>query len=313
MNMHKNPKKQSAGVNNSMMPPPGSNTQPVKSNDLSEDPAVNEEPSPGVASGIVKSVMSLSIEAITVNEALQVRVKVSDSLVTEYAQRMKAGGVFPPVLVVKCGEEFLLVDGFHRLAALRHNGETVVEAEVRPGDKNTALTLALSSNAMHGQRMTNADKKRAVLLALREWPTLSNVVIAGRCGVVHSFVASVRNSLASGSEQDSQPRIGNDGRLRRVPSSRASPSGYQSPILPPPLAASQAGPDPKHHVEPKAPRIIQEHELDYLLDFGRNHAGERVCLALRELRQELPFRVVLGFSLREAVESMYSRDWVHRS
>ena len=47
-------------------------------------------------------------------------------------------------------------------------------------------------NAIHGQRRTNADKRRCVELAVKEFASLSSRAIAELCGVSKTFVENIR-------------------------------------------------------------------------------------------------------------------------
>ena len=78
-----------------------------------------------------------------------------------------------------------------------------------PGGKDDALWYAMGANAIHGQRRSPADKRRCVELALKEFPGLTNEVIADMCAVDPKTVASV-----SGSSGISRPEklIGKDGK-----------------------------------------------------------------------------------------------------
>jgi hypothetical protein len=55
-----------------------------------------------------------------------------------------------------------------------------------------ALQHALAANQTHGLRRTNADKRRAVELALDRWPDKSDREIATLAGTSHPFVGRVR-------------------------------------------------------------------------------------------------------------------------
>jgi len=50
-------------------------------------------------------------------------------------------------------------------------------------------------HAAHGIRRGNADKRRAVEIALREFPKLSSNMIAGMCGVSDTFVGKLRGDV----------------------------------------------------------------------------------------------------------------------
>ena len=58
-----------------------------------------------------------------------------------------------------------LVDGYHRIAAVVRNGGDEIEANVIPGTRVDALRAAVKANSEHGQRRSNADKRRALEVA----------------------------------------------------------------------------------------------------------------------------------------------------
>jgi uncharacterized ParB-like nuclease family protein len=107
---------------------------------------------------------------------------------------------------------YYIGDGWHRFHAAREIGREVIPALVHSGGKREALRFALGANAAHGLRRTNRDKRKAVEVALREFPNLSNRAIAELCRVGPSMVNGVRPQLPdSGSS-----RVGKDGKVRRV-------------------------------------------------------------------------------------------------
>lgn len=79
-----------------------------------------------------------------------------------------------------------------------------------------ALKYALSSNSVHGQRRTNADKRRCVEIAVKEFASLSSRAIAELCGVSDPFVGQIREALQPVSNAT---RTTSDG--RQYPATRA--------------------------------------------------------------------------------------------
>jgi hypothetical protein len=65
-------------------------------------------------------------------------------LVERYAQMLNS---LPPVIVFDTGEELLLVDGHHRVAAARRRRLETIEAEVRHGTRHDALRYAVTVGA----------------------------------------------------------------------------------------------------------------------------------------------------------------------
>ena len=137
-----------------------------------------------------------------VTEGLQIRCAIDKDVVAEYAEAMKDGAKFPPVIVYREKSRHYLADGFHRVEAAKENGETEIVAEVRDGGFNDALRLALGANAAHGLRRSNADKKRALEIAWSNRVTLfgkpnpSCRDLGETCGVSHEFA----RKFAKGSE-----------------------------------------------------------------------------------------------------------------
>lgn len=129
----------------------------------------------------------------------QSRVALSEDTVATYADAMKAGAVLPPIIVFHDGSTYWLADGFHRLMAHIRNGADWLAAEVRQGTRREAVLHSVGSNAEHGLPRTNADKRHAVLLLLKdeEWGAWADREIARRCAVGHNLVSEIRRSLSS--------------------------------------------------------------------------------------------------------------------
>ncbi len=139
--------------------------------------------------------MELEVSVIRRDGGTQPRALINPFQVDEYAADMAAGATFPPVVVFNDGSEYWLADGFHRVAAAEKAGFRSVCVDVRQGTRRDAVLYSVGANSAHGLRRTNEDKHRAVLTLLQdeEWRQWSNVEIARRCGVSHTFVNSLRS------------------------------------------------------------------------------------------------------------------------
>lgn len=173
-----------------------------------------------------QNVKALMVKDITADPGIQPRAKgLTDDVVEEYAAAMTDGREFPPVVVYRdpaTGTHWL-AQGFHRLAAAVKAGRKKIAAEVRPGTRRDALIDAAGSNALHGLRRTNPDKRRAVELLIRECSDWSNRRIADAAGVGDDLVADVRKTVRkdgnqlseSDSSQSSEDKTtGSDGKAR---------------------------------------------------------------------------------------------------
>lgn len=139
---------------------------------------------------------TIEILDIAVDSDLQPRVKINDEVVDEYASSMQHGETFPPITVFIDGEKNWLADGYHRYYAAKKAGLDCLGAEFRTGTKTDALKFALSANATHGLKRSQADKRRVVLVALREFGTLSNREIAKLVKVDDKTVGKYRERMA---------------------------------------------------------------------------------------------------------------------
>lgn len=143
--------------------------------------------------------MKAPISKIVASETTQVREKIDTSIVEQYADDMKNGAVFPPITVFsqKESEQLIIADGFHRYHAASLLGLTEIEVNVFDGEIRDALLFALGANATHGLRRSNADKNKAVSLALMDpqIATMSLREVAKICQVSHMTVSRVRDAI----------------------------------------------------------------------------------------------------------------------
>lgn len=137
------------------------------------------------------------IQDISLTDSPKVRIEVRDEVVKEYAEQMKAGEAFPPVLLFlsRKTKQYLIADGWHRVEAAKVNKQRGITAEVRDGEYEDALIAALVANTRHGLRRSVADKEASVRAAVKQWPGKSNVAIAKACAIDDHIVGSVRKEL----------------------------------------------------------------------------------------------------------------------
>jgi hypothetical protein len=88
---------------------------------------------------------------------------------------------------------------------------------VRVGSERDALWYGLGAQRQHGYRLTDADVRRAVMLAITAWPDVSGRAIADQVGCAKSYVDSVRRDIRGRVDSTGHPAappvlIGRDGK-----------------------------------------------------------------------------------------------------
>jgi len=184
-----------------------------------QQPAVDavppgEQPRPEEAQSQSEAV-ELPLSEITPDAGLQCRASLNRRTVAEYAECVTAGDTFPPVTVFDIDDDYLLADGFHRVAAAKQAKRETIAVAIKQGNRRGALKFAILANTAHGLRFSNADKKRVVELALTEFPTLSAGLVADMCRVSQPFVSRVRRKLKP--VLGSTTTTGKDGKNRKPP------------------------------------------------------------------------------------------------
>ncbi len=169
----------------------------------------------------------LKLSQIRVEPDIQARVRVDDQVVADYAEAMERGDRLPAVVVfVDRSGVHWLADGFHRVAACRRLGRPVVPVQVQNGTRIDAAWYALGANRGNGLRTTNADKERAVKLALQMRPQASDRAIAAHVGVSDKTVAKHRSEVSQNRSGAEIPHLnrreGRDGKTYSAATSRSS-------------------------------------------------------------------------------------------
>jgi len=86
-----------------------------------------------------------------------------------YAQAMRAGAKFPPIVVAMIEDKYLLVDGKHRIEAKKILKQDSIEAEIVYGwTKKQVFEEAVRRNVTHGKALS-IHERRQVGLRLRNW------------------------------------------------------------------------------------------------------------------------------------------------
>ena len=170
-------------------------------------------------------VVKVAVEDMQIGYGTQARAEVSTDTVKDFAEAMKRGDEFPPVILYEEdrtehyeGKKVLIVgDGFKRRAAAQMIGLAELEAVVRKGTKFDALMCNITENQkQQAERWSLKDRRHSVRMVLGEPEGLQKTDswIADLCGVSADLVATVRREM----EQET----GRPGPSRRVGRDRKS-------------------------------------------------------------------------------------------
>ncbi len=94
-----------------------------------------------------------------------------------YAKAMQSGSKFPPITVASSlFGKLMVVDGFHRLSALKQNKEKFIEVEVLKGlNKQQIFIESVKRNIGHG-RQFNSQERTRIILTLEKWKLSQEVI-----------------------------------------------------------------------------------------------------------------------------------------
>jgi hypothetical protein len=161
--------------------------------------ATKKKPSKKKRAKAKPKIITLSTDNILASAATQVRKKLDKDTIDQYTEALGNGAQFPPMVVFAevDSDRYILADGFHRHHAYVNAEIGIVEVEVHEGGLHEALLWALQANDEHGLRRTNADKRNAVEMALKdpEISTLQIIQIADVCRVTERTVRRIRDDM----------------------------------------------------------------------------------------------------------------------
>lgn len=213
----------------------------------------------------------INIEAIRIDGGTQSRTEINNEAVAEYAEAVRAGTEFPPVVVFHDGADYWLADGFHRYHAHKHAEKASIAADVRDGTKRDAVLFSLGANGTHGLRRTNADKRKAVqtVLADAEWAQWSDRKIAEVCGVGHPFVAAIRRPEVAAKQQENRAASA---------AKKSAPVESDSTAPAPAPAAEKPAKRSINENAPEVPELGADHQITELHDTINELAAENDLL-----------------------------------
>ena len=110
----------------------------------------------------MKSIL-LKISELVFDEEIYPRLKIGWKDAYAYAQAMRAGSVFPPIVVGEFQGKLYVVDGWHRIEARKLLREKYVQGCVKRFELTREMFLeAIKLNSTHGRPLTVQEKARLI-------------------------------------------------------------------------------------------------------------------------------------------------------
>jgi DNA (cytosine-5)-methyltransferase 1 len=137
----------------------------------------------------------LNLSELRLEGATQQRARMNFSHIQTLEDALLEASELEPIQVISDGENYWVVDGFHRAYAYRNLDRPLIPAIVTQGNQRDAILASVSANAENLALPRNrADKHKAVktLLTDSEWGQWSDREIAKIAKVHHATVAAVR-------------------------------------------------------------------------------------------------------------------------
>jgi adenylylsulfate kinase len=147
---------------------------------------------------------TLDVAKIRTDGGTQARANIDRAVVQEYGELMEGGVEFPPVRTWFDGNDYWLVDGFHRVAATKRIGARTIAAQVLHGSLEDARWDSYRANSTHGLRRTVADLETVITRVLKHPKSqhLSNNQIAKHLDLPEATFRRWRKRLSSSSDED---------------------------------------------------------------------------------------------------------------
>ncbi|MFQ5886785.1 MAG: ParB/RepB/Spo0J family partition protein [Anaerolineae bacterium] len=130
-------------------------------------------------------VIQVPIEHIAVPE-VRVTAVYDEELQELLKESLEAAGQIQPIVVVKEGERYELVDGLHRLEEARKRGDLKIPAVIYEGDSRRALVLNLITNRLRGK--TKASEMVAVIGELASRYGMDSDAIQKETGLTRDYI-----------------------------------------------------------------------------------------------------------------------------
>jgi hypothetical protein len=134
----------------------------------------------------------ISIDQLVLDPAFQVRNKLNEQAIGKYKEAYRLDRQLDPIRVADVGGMLILVDGWHRVTALKQLGNAYVDAEIVPMSRDDALWAASIANAKHGVPLS---KEEHVNVFRNYIATGRHIKDEGPTGITHKSYREIADEL----------------------------------------------------------------------------------------------------------------------
>lgn len=99
----------------------------------------------------------LHTDSILRDPRFQVRGRLDEGIIDRYSKVFASGNEMPPIEVAKVNDSYVLLKGWHRMAALDKLGRKHVSAKIHNVGEREALWIAASANLKHGLPLKSTE------------------------------------------------------------------------------------------------------------------------------------------------------------
>ena len=191
----------------------------------------------------------MNLDELRLDGGTQARAEMNQATIADYAEAIKAGDTFPPIVAMFDGKTHWVVEGFHRWYAFKAAGKHRVPVLVRRGSHEAAIVAACAANATHGLQRTHADKVKALKMLMETAPgkKMSEADLATHLHIPRPTIHYLKGELVkltneasiskenegSSHETAREPRTNERGETQEEFNARANPPMPSKPPAPP--------------------------------------------------------------------------------
>lgn len=106
----------------------------------------------------------LSVKELMWDKNFYPRMQMDWLTAYKYADAMRAGAKFPPIVVIRRNGGYLLIDGWHRVEACKQNKKEYVQSEILKNLSDREIYVeAVKRNNGHGRILTQQERANIIL------------------------------------------------------------------------------------------------------------------------------------------------------